>query len=67
MRLTNNFNLSEFDCHDGTSIPKELMPNTLKLAKNLQVIRDHIGKPIRINSAYRTTAYNKEEIGRAHV
>lgn len=60
MQLTKNFIISEFNCHDGTAVPKKLMPNILKLANNLQVLRDYFGKPILLNSGYRTKAYNKK-------
>ena len=60
MKLTKNFNLSEFACKDGTQVPFELTPNAIELAKNLQVLRDHIGIPLHINSAYRTEVYNKK-------
>lgn len=59
MQLTTNFNLSEFNCHDGTPVPEEYMDNVRLLAKNLQVLRDEIGEPIRVNSGYRTPEYNK--------
>tara|TARA_B110000858_G_C17469247_1_gene322031 strand:- start:146 stop:517 length:372 start_codon:yes stop_codon:yes gene_type:complete len=58
MRLTKNFNLSEFDCNDGTEMPSELLTNVLELAENLQVLRDFVGVPIKINSAYRSLRYN---------
>lgn len=60
MKLTPNFDLAEFFCNDGTKVPAELMPNVRELAANLQVLRDEIGEPIRINSAYRHPAYNKK-------
>src|SRR5688572_4176799 len=59
MKLTKNFSLFEFNCHDGTMVPEDLLPNVLELAKNLQVLRDEIKQPIRINSGYRHKAYNK--------
>ena len=59
MKLTNNFNLSEFACKDGTDVPNELIDNVTELAKNLQVLRDFIGLPIKINSSYRTPSHNK--------
>lgn len=59
MKLTPNFDLAEFHCNDGTKVPAELMPNVRELAANLQILRDEIGEPIRINSAYRHPAYNK--------
>lgn len=60
MQLTKNFLLSEFSCHDGTPVPLELQLNVFKLADNLQVLRDEIGEGIRINSGYRTPAWNKK-------
>lgn len=60
MQLTKNFNLSEFHCRDGVKVPPELMANVKELASNLQILRDEIGEPIRINSAYRHPAYNKK-------
>lgn len=62
MQLTKNFHLHEFSCNDGTPVPDELIPNVRKLAEQLQVLRDAIGEPLRINSAYRHKAYN-EKIG----
>lgn len=59
-KITANFSLQEFKCKDGTDVPNNLLPNVLELAKNLQVLRDYIGKPIVINSAYRTSLYNKK-------
>lgn len=58
MRLTKNFNLSEFDCKDGSEMPSELLPNVLELAESLQELRDFVGVPIRINSSYRSLEHN---------
>ena len=60
MRLTNNFKLQEFGCRDGSLPEGELLENCRELADNLQVLRDHIGKPINIISGYRPPAYNKK-------
>ena len=61
MKLTKNFNLQEFDCHDGTKVPTEFIPNAQKVANNLQVLRDHLKVPIRITgSGYRTPSHNKK-------
>ena len=62
MQLTTNFNLAEFACKDGTPVPKELIPNVQLLANNLQVLRDHLGEPIHLNSGYRSPAHN-EKVG----
>lgn len=58
-QLTKNFHIREFKCKDGTPVPPQLIPNVLELARQLQVIRDAIGEPIHLNSAYRTLEYNK--------
>ena len=58
MRLTKNFNLSEFDCKDGSEMPSELLANVLELAENLQVLRDFVRVPIKINSSYRSLSHN---------
>lgn len=58
-QLTKNFWLYEFDSKDGVKVPKELIPNVKKLATNLQVIRDYLGKPLTINSGYRSPGHNK--------
>jgi len=60
MQLTKNFNISEFNCHDGTPVPPELLSNVKELADNLQVLRDFLGTSLHINSGYRSPAYNKK-------
>jgi uncharacterized protein YcbK (DUF882 family) len=59
MKLSNDFDLSEFACKDGTPVPDEYLINVLALAANLQVLRDTLGEPIHINSSYRHPGYNK--------
>lgn len=61
MKLTKNFSLPEFACHDtkGTPVPKKYLSNVQRLADNLQVLRDHLGEPVRVLSGYRTAAHNK--------
>lgn len=59
MRLATNFCLNEFVCKDGTDIPVKYISNVQELAKNLQIIRNVLAKPIHINSAFRTPEYNK--------
>tara|TARA_A100000164_G_C21777887_1_gene709520 strand:- start:422 stop:829 length:408 start_codon:yes stop_codon:yes gene_type:complete len=58
-KITQNFSLSEFRCKDGTDVPEELMDNVSLLCENLQVLRDEIGKPIRVISGYRSPKYNR--------
>lgn len=62
-QLTKNFHRSEFDCKDNTRVPEEFKNNLIKLATNLQIIRDELGSPISINSGYRTESHNKKENG----
>jgi len=57
-QLTTNFHIREFKCKDGAKVPDELFDNVKLLAKQLQILRDFIGIPIHLNSAYRTEAYN---------
>ena len=60
MKLEKNFSLHEFRCKDGTDVPEEFMCHVQQLCMNLQVLRDHIGKPITIISGYRSPEYNKK-------
>ena len=59
MRLTNNFSLSEFQCNDGSLPRGEELANCQELAENLQILREHLGKPIRVISGYRPPDYNR--------
>jgi uncharacterized protein YcbK (DUF882 family) len=60
MKISRKFDLSEFACNDGTDVPAEYLPNVISLAKNLQVLRDTLKKPVTINSGYRSPDYNKK-------
>lgn len=60
MQLTKNFSLEEFQCHDGVCPEGALLENIQELAENLQVLRDHLKKPIQIISGYRHPEYNKK-------
>lgn len=55
IRLSKNFTVKEFACSDGT----DTVFISLALVNLLQKIRDHFGKAVIINSAYRTEAHNK--------
>lgn len=55
VRLSKNFTVKEFACSDGT----DTVFISLVLVNLLQKIRDHFGKAVIINSAYRTEAHNK--------
>ena len=58
--MTKNFNISEFECKCGCEMPPEVYSNIIKLANQLQILRDIVSKPIKINSAYRCEKHNKE-------
>lgn len=61
MQITKNFSIHEFDCKDGTKVPKEFYKNVKELAENLQVLRDYINEPVMITgSGYRTPSHNKK-------
>jgi uncharacterized protein YcbK (DUF882 family) len=57
-QLSKNFHIREFKCKDGSKVPEALESNVKLLATQLQALRDFIGIPITLNSAYRTEAYN---------
>lgn len=53
--VSKNFKVKEFACHDGSD---EILIDT-DLVEKLQSLRDYLGKPLIILSAYRTENYNK--------
>ena len=55
VKLSKNFTVKEFACSDGT----DTVFISLALVNLLQKIRNHFGKAVIINSAYRTEAHNK--------
>ena len=59
MKLTKNFNKSEFDCSCGCNMPADVLANIKIVAENLQILRDYIEAPITINSAYRCEKHNR--------
>ena len=56
--MTKNFKLKEFECKCGCDMPLEVYENIIKLASQLQFLRDYTGRPITINSAYRCPDHN---------
>ena len=58
MQLTENFNLSEFQCKCGCEMPEFVKKNVKELAEDLQVIRDKVGVGFTPNSAYRCPKHN---------
>ena len=57
MKLTTNFSLNEFNKRNY-NVPTDVLRNLLELAKNLQVLRDVVKKPINITSGYRPAELN---------
>jgi uncharacterized protein YcbK (DUF882 family) len=58
MKLTSNFSLNEFQSKDGSPFPDTVIENLRILAGQLQALRDHLGKPIKIVSGYRSKEHN---------
>ena len=63
MKLTKNFSLSEFKCKGNLEgcycrLSDDVYRNIKELAENLQIVRDELQEPIKINSAYRCEAWN---------
>lgn len=58
-QLSTNFKVKEFACKDGT----DTIFVDSELVEILQKIREHFGKPLIINSGYRTEAHNKKVDG----
>lgn len=56
VKLSANFKVSEFACKDGSDTVF-ISPGLVTV---LQKIRDHFGKPVIINSAYRNDTFNKK-------
>lgn len=60
MKLTANFSKSEFESKDGAKMPDDVFENVKVVAEQLQVLRDVLNIPIKINSAYRSPSHNKK-------
>ena len=54
-QLSENFKVKEFACKDNTD---KILIDVTFVKTHLQDIRSHFGKPVIINSAYRTPNYN---------
>jgi uncharacterized protein YcbK (DUF882 family) len=62
-KITTNFSLEEFNSKCGRAIPNRVLPNIIELAKNLQILRDAVGKSITITSGYRSPEHNAKVKG----
>lgn len=61
VQLTKNFKLSEFvSRHDPQDLPAVFFPHVQRLAFSLQMLRDHVNRPIIILSGYRSVEHNIE-------
>lgn len=58
-KVSTNFKVREFACQDGSD-PVFI---SAELVNVLQKIRTHFGKPITINSGFRTASHNKKVDG----
>lgn len=59
-RLSPNFTVEEFDCHDGTKVPNSAIPALEELCKyQLEPLRAKYG-PCKVMSGYRTRQYNAD-------
>lgn len=54
-KLSENFKVKEFACKDGSD---KILIDVNFVQTALQDIRTHFGKPVTVNSAYRTQTYN---------
>jgi uncharacterized protein YcbK (DUF882 family) len=63
--MTKNFNIEEFQCKGNLKgcdcqMPDDVYNNIQELAENLQIVRDMLDEPIKINSGWRCEEYNRK-------
>lgn len=56
--MTKNFKIHEFECKCGCDMPDDVRDNILKLAVELQKLRDKVGVPFSPTNAYRCKEHN---------
>ena len=59
MKLSPNFEASEFRSKDGADFTHEVVENIVKLCNQLEVIRKALNAPIIVTSGYRSPEHNK--------
>ena len=59
MKLTCNFDLEEFECKCGCTMPDFVKKNVEKLADNLQILRDVVGR-LDLTNGYRCKEHNAD-------
>lgn len=57
MRITANFSMGEFNTRNAP-LSDSVKANIITLARNLQVLRDELKRPITITSGYRSPSHN---------
>jgi uncharacterized protein YcbK (DUF882 family) len=57
MKITANFSMGEFNTRNAI-LTDSVKANIITLAKNLQVLRDEVKRPITISSGYRSPQHN---------
>jgi uncharacterized protein YcbK (DUF882 family) len=57
MKITANFSMGEFNTRNAI-LTDSVKANIITLAKNLQVLRDEVKRPITISSGYRSPEHN---------
>ena len=58
MKLSKNFSLAEFNSKDGAVADQLVIKNLTILSEQLEVLREYLGKPIRVTSGYRSKEHN---------
>lgn len=57
--MTKNFKKHEFECNCGCEMPDDVYSNVIKLAGELQKLRDTFDVPFTPTNAYRCPEHNK--------
>lgn len=57
--MTKNFKIEEFECKCKCKMPNDVKDNIVKLANQLQLIRNVLKRPIHITNSYRCESHNK--------